>query len=205
MIDRKFFVIITAEEESPTYKGIFMKMLLYLLLITALWYVYIFLRFLFRRAVLLRRVKRFVNEHNIAYSITASAFLLPSNRFGTALLLKTHAETYNIRLFGLIRANCAVHFWDKEMYSIEKYIPRMSLVEDVPLGHRPVRRRKLGKWSLHSDTEIPVLLYRSANSPIRVTQTKVNHVDRVIAGDMIEDVLFVDSDYLFRYIENRLK
>ena len=64
-----------------------------------LWYVYIFLRFVFRRAVLLRRMKRFANEHNIECSITASAFLLPSNRFGTALLLKTQDKTYNIRLF----------------------------------------------------------------------------------------------------------
>ena len=181
-----------------------MEMFLYLLLIAALWYVYIFLRFVFRRVVFLGKVRAFAKEHNIECLVNASAFLLPSNRFGTALLLKTQDKTYNIRLFGLLRANCAVHFWNKEMYSIEKYIPRMHLVEDMPLGHRPVRRRKLGKWDVHSNTEIPVLLYRSANSPIRVTQTKVNHLERVIAGDLIEDVLFVDSDYLLRYIENRL-
>ena len=89
------------------------------------------------------------------------------------------------------------------MYSVEKFIPRMSLV-DTPLGHRPARRRKLGKWNVNSDIEIPVLLYSSANSPIHITQTKVNHVERLMAGDNIEDVLFVDRDFLFRYIANRI-
>lgn len=180
-----------------------MKLFLYLLPIVALWYVYIFLRFVFQRNILLLKVKRFAKKYDIECFITLSAFLLPSNRLGTTVLLKTAKNTYNIRLFGLLRKNCAVHFWSKEQYSVEKFIPKMSLV-DTPLGHRPVRHRELGKWDISANTEIPVLLYSPANSPIHITQTKVNHIERLIAGDMIEDILFVDIDFLFRYIENRL-
>lgn len=204
MQGRKFFVIITVAEESRTCKGGFMKLFLYLLLIAALWYVYIFLRFVFQRIIFLLKVRRFAKKQNVECLITSSAFLFPSNRLGTAVLLKTDKSTYNIRLFGLLRKNCAVHFWNKQMYSVEKYIPRMSLVDEVPLGHRPVKRRKLGKWDIRSDTEIPVLLYSPANSPIRITQTQVNHIERLEAGDMVENVLLVDCEFLFRYIESRL-
>ncbi len=180
-----------------------MKLYLYLVLLLALYYVYVLLRFAIKRIILLHKIKRFAKENSIEYKITTPAFLFPSNRYGTAVLLKTEKGTYNIRLFGLLRKNCAVHFWNKEMYSMEKFIPRMILY-DTPLGHRPVRRRKLGKWDINVNTEIPVLLYSSADSPLRIMQTKVNHIERLMAGDMIEDVLFVDSDFLFRYIENRL-
>ena len=180
-----------------------MKLLLYLLLLFALHFSYSLFRFVFKRARLLHQVKCFAKEHSIECIVTTPAFLFPSNRYGTAVLLRTEKATYNIRLFGLLRKNCAVHFWSKEQYSVEKFIPRMSLV-DIPLGHRPVRRRELGKWDISANTEIPVLLYSPANSPIHITQTKVNHVERLITGDMIEDILFVDSDFLFRYIENRL-
>lgn len=180
-----------------------MKLLLYLLLLFALHFLYSLFRFVFKRARLLHQVKCFAKEHSIECIVTTPAFLFPSNRYGTAVLLRTEKVTYNIRLFGLLRKNCAVHFWSKEQYSVEKFIPRMSLV-DTPLGHRPVRRIKLGKWDISAYTEIPVLLYSPANSPIHITQTKVNHVERLIAGDMIEDILFVDIDFLFRYIENRL-
>ena len=180
-----------------------MKLLWYLLLILVLYYAYITLRFVLKRILLLRKIKQFAKVNNIEYKITMPAFLFPSNRYGTALLLKTEKATYNIRLFGLLRKNCAVHFWNKEMYSIEKFIPKMSLV-DTPLGHRPVRRRKLGKWDINANAEIPVLLYSSANSPIHITQTQVNRIERLMAGDTIEDVLFVDRDFLFRYIANRL-
>ena len=180
-----------------------MKLYLYLALLLALYYIYVLLRFVIKRIILLHKIKRFAEENGIEYKISIPAFLIPSNQYGTALLLKTEKATYNIRLFGLLRKNCAVHFWSKEQYSVEKFIPRMSLV-DTPLGHRTVRRRKLGKWDISAYTEIPVLLYSPANSPIHITQTKVNHVERLIAGDMIEDILFVDIDFLFRYIENRL-
>ena len=180
-----------------------MKLLWYLLLILVLYYTYITLRFVLKRILLLRKIKQFAKVNNIENKITMSAFLFPSNRYGTALLLKAEKATYNIRLFGLLRKNCAVHFWNKEMYSIEKFIPKMSLV-DTPLGHRPVRRRKLGKWDINANTEIPVLLYSSADSPLRIMQTKVNHIERLIAGDMLDGVLFADWDFLFRYIERRL-
>lgn len=180
-----------------------MKLLLFLLLLFVLHFLYIFVRFILKRTKLLYQVKRFAKEHSIECIVTTPAFLFPSNRYGTALLLKTEKATYNIRLFGLLRKNCAVHFWNKEMYSIEKFIPRMSLV-DTPLGHRPIRRRKLGKWDINANAEIPVLLYASANSPIHITQTQVNRIERLMAGDTIEDVLFADRDFLFRYIANRL-
>ena len=147
-----------------------MKLFLYLFLIHVLWYTYIFSRFVLSRFVFLIKVKSFAKIHNIECCVTLPAFLLPSNRLGTAVLLKAKDKTYNIRLFGLLRKNCAVHFWNKEMYSVEKFIPRMSL-NDVPLGHRPVKRRELGKWDNDSDIEIPVLLCMPANGLIKITQT----------------------------------
>ena len=180
-----------------------MKLILYLLPIVALWYVYIILRFVFQRNILLLKVKRFAKKYDIECFITLSAFLLPSNRLGAAVLLKAKDKTYNIRLFGLLRNNCGVHFWNKKMYSVEKFIPRMSL-HDVPLGHRPVKRRKLGNWNISNDAEIPVLLCAPANGLIKITQTKVNRVERLLTGDRIEDVLFADWDFLFRYIVKNL-
>ena len=93
-----------------------MKLFFYILLILTLYYIYITLHFALKRILLLRKIKQFAKENGIAYKITAPAFLFPSNRYGTALLLKTEKATYNIRLFGLLRKNCAVHFWNKEMY-----------------------------------------------------------------------------------------
>ena len=180
-----------------------MKLYLYLALLLALCYVYVLIRFTIKRIILLHKIKHFAKENGIEYKISMPAFLFPSNRYGTALLLKTEKATYNIRLFGLLRKNCAVHFWSKEQYSVEKYIPRMSLMESS-IGHRPVRRRMLGKWDTNSDAEIPVLLYSSANSPIRITKTQVNRIERIEAGAMIDDVLLADTDFLFRFIKKRL-
>ncbi len=181
-----------------------MKLLLYLIALLALWYLYITLRFVLKRTKLLHHIKRFAKEHNLQYDISVSAFLKPSNRCGTAVYMRKGDICYNIRLFGLLRKNCAVHYWNKEMYSVEKYIPRMCLVEDIPLGHRDVKRRYMGEWNLQSDSDIQVLLYSPSNSSIRITQTNVNHVERMIAGDMLDGVMFADWDYLFRYIEKRI-
>ncbi len=180
-----------------------MKLYLCLVVLLALYYVYVLLSFAIKRIILLHKIKCFAKENSIEYKISTRAFLIPSNQYGTAVLLKTEKGTYNIRLFGLLRKNCAVHFWNKEMYSVEKFIPRMDL-NDTPLGHRPVKRRRLGKWDINANTEIPVLLCSSANSPLRIMQTQVNHIERLLVGDMIEDVLFADCDFLFRYIANRL-
>lgn len=180
-----------------------MKLLLYVIALLALWYLYITLRFVLKRTKLLHHIKRFAKEHHLQCEISVSAFLKPSNRCGTAVYIRKGDTCYNIRLFGLLRKNCAVHFWNKEMYSVEKFIPKM-LLYDTPLGHRPVKRRKLGKWDINANTEIPVLLYSSADSPLRIMQTKVNHIERLIAGDMLDGVLFADWDFLFRYIERRL-
>ncbi len=203
MIDRKYFVIITVEEESRIYKGGYMKLFLYFLLALAIYYTYILLRFVLKRLKSFCKIKCFADKNNIEYKISLFSFFVPSNQCNTALLLKTSNAVYNIRLFGLLRKNCAVHFWSKEQYSVEKYIPRMILVDEIPLGHRPVKHRRLGKWEIHSNSEIPVLLYSPANSPIRITKTQVNHIERIEAGAMIDGVLLADTDFLFRYISNR--
>jgi len=180
-----------------------MKLLFYIALILLVRFLYILLRYIMKRLNLLGRIKRFAKENDLQCDITLTAFLLPSNRCGTAAYMRKGDTCYNIRLFGLLRKNCAVHFWNKEMYSVEKFIPKM-LLYDTPLGHRPVKRRKLGKWDINANTEIPVLLYSSADSPLRIMQTKVIHIERLIAGDMLDGVLFADWDFLFRYIERRL-
>lgn len=181
-----------------------MKSLLYLMLIFALYFLYVFLRFVLKRVKLLHQIKRFAKENRLQCDPSVSAFLTPSNRCGSAVLLKTDKNTYHIRLFGLLRKNCAVHFWNKESYSVEKFIPRMSLVGERPLGLSNARRRKLGKWNIYSDNDIPILLYSSANSPIHITQTQVNHIVPLRAGDRIGNVMLVDTDYLFRYIEKEI-
>ena len=174
-----------------------MKLFWYLLLILAFYYTYITLQFVFKRILLLRKIKQFARENCIEYKLTTPAFLFPSNRYGTAVILKTERATYNIRLFGLLRKNCGVHFWGKSSYSVEKYIPRMLVYGE----RHPGRRRNLGKWNISSDTDISILLYSSVNSPIYITQTLVNHISPLRAGDRIEDVILADTDFLFRYIE----
>lgn len=178
-----------------------MKSLYYLLLIFALYFLYVLLRFVLKRVNLLRKIKCFAKENDLQCDVSVSAFLAPSNRCGTAVYLKTDNVCFNIRLFGLLRKNCAVHFWSEKEYSVEKYILRVSLLGERPLGHSNARRRQLGQWQKYSDKDIPVLLYSSANSPIHLTQTQVNHIVDLRAGNRIGDVMLVDTDYLFRYIE----
>lgn len=181
-----------------------MKMFFCIALILLARFLYILLRYILKRLNLIGQIKRFAKENDLQCDITLSAFLKPSNRCGTAVYMRKGDTCYNIRLFGLLRKNCAVHYWNKEMYSVEKYIPRMCLVEEIPLGHRNVRRRYMGEWNLQSDLDIQVLLYSPSNSSIRITQTNVNHIERMIAGDMLDGVIFADWDYLFRYIEKRI-
>ena len=178
-----------------------MKSLLYLMLLFALYFLYVFLRFVLKRMKLLHQIKRFAKENRLQCDLSVSAFLMPTNCCGSAVLLKTDKNTYNIRLFGLLRKNCAVHFWNEKAYSVEKFIPRMLLFGERPLGHSNARRRRLGQWQVYSKNDTFVLLYSSANSPIHITQTQVNHTVPLRAGDKIGDVMLADTDYLFRYIE----
>lgn len=181
-----------------------MKSLLYLFLIIALYFLYILLRFVLKRVILLHKFKCFVKENHLQYDLSVSAFLFPSNRCGTAVLLRTDKSAYNVHLFGLLRKNCAVHFWNEKEYSVEKFIPRMSLVGERPLGHSNAMRRKLGQWQKYSDMDVPVLLYSSANGPIHITQTQVNRIVPLRAGDRIGNIMLVDTDYLLRYIEKEI-
>ena len=185
-----------------------MKALGILLIVVLAVFLYILLRFILKRIFLWVCLKRFAKKHNFQCKI-AFTCLLPSNRTGTVQIESAHT-IYQINLFGLLRKHCEIHFWNTQEYSVEWYFSRYGLVGSTPIGQTNAkRRRSLGNrdWgSSISDKEVvPVLLIDPANAPVRLTQTQVNHLVDLRVGEKIENILFADRDFLFRFIENREK
>lgn len=184
-----------------------MKALQILILIALAITVYVFLRFVVKRIWLFAVLRKFSKKHGYVCKIPLSC-LLPNNRSKCLVQIETENAIYSIKLFGLLRKHCEIHFWSLEEYSAEWYLMRTGFVGAAPIGQVGARRRSLGNenWTANSEKEvIPVLLISPANAPVRLTQTKVNHLEYLRAGERIENAVFADWDYLWRFIENREK
>ena len=167
--------------------------------------VYVFLRFVIKRVRLFAVLRKFSNKHGYACKTPLSG-LLPNNRSKHLVQIETGSTVYSVKLFGLLRKHCDIHFWSSQEYSATQYFTRAEYIGGTPIGLTNARRRKLGNGNrkAHSKKEvIPVLLISPANAPVRLTCTNVNHLEDLRAGEKIEDVLFADLDYLMRFIENR--
>lgn len=184
-----------------------MKALQILIAIALAITVYVFLRFITKRIWLFATLRRFAKKHGYVCKIPLPC-LLPNNRSKSLVQIETQNAIYSIKLFGLLRKHCDIHFWSSQEYSATQYFTRAEYVGGTPIGQTGGRRRRFGNgnWAASSEKEvIPVLLISPANAPVRLTQTKVNHLEDLRAGDMIGDALFADWDYLWRFIENREK
>ena len=167
--------------------------------------VYMLLRFVVKRIWLFSVLRKFAKQHSFNFSFPASC-LLPNNRNNDIVKIETASTVYCVKLFGLLRKHCDIHFWSSQEYSATQYFTRREYVGGTPIGQTAARHRSLGdgNWSVSSEKEvIPVLLISPANAPVRLSQTKVNHFEHLLAGEKIENLIFADWDYLWRFIENR--
>lgn len=184
-----------------------MKSIQILIVITLIITAWLFLRFILKRIWLFTVLRRFAKKHGYTCKLPLSC-LCPNNRSDSIVQLETGSTLYAVKLFGLLRKHCDIHFWSLKEYSATQYFSRREYVGGTPIGLTGARRRSLGNrnWTVSSEKEvIPVLLISPANAPVRLSQTQVNHFEYLRAGERIENAVFADWDYLWRFIENREK
>ena len=185
-----------------------MKSVFLLLAIALTVLVYIFLRFIINRISLWAALKRFAKKHNFRCKVDLLC-LFPRNKTSRFVQIETGSTVYAIKLFGLLRKHCEIHFWSQQEYAVEWYFSRYGLINEPYIGQtNKKRRRELGSWdcSIATGKEVvPVLLIAPANAPVRLTHTDGNCCEHLRAGDRIDGVLFADRDYLFRYIVGQEK
>ena len=185
----------------------FMKSVQILLAIASAITLYLFLRFIIKRVWLFAVLRKFAKQYGYTLIFPLSC-LLPNNRNNDIVKIETDNTVYCIKLFGLLRKHCEIHFWSLEEYSAEWYLMRSGFVGAPLIGQVGSKHRSLGNenWAVSSEKEVfPVLLISPANAPVRLTQTKVNHLEHLRAGEMIGNAVFADLDFLLRFIENREK
>lgn len=181
-----------------------MKFVLILIVIALFITGWLFLRFILKRIWLFAVLRKFSKKHGYT-CITPLSCLLPNNRSKCLVQIETGSTVYSVKLFGLLRKHCDIHFWSSQEYSATQYFTRSEYVGGTPIGLTGARRRSLGNgnWAVNSEKEVvPVLLISPANAPVRLTQTKVNRLEYLRAGEKIINTIFADLDYLLRYIEN---
>jgi len=186
-----------------------MKSIQILIVIALAVTVYIFLCFIVKRIWLFAALQRFAKKNGYVCKIPLSC-LLPNNRNRQVVLIETGSTVYAVKLFGLLRKHCHIHFWSMAEYSTEWYFSRRGLdLQKTPFELLAgARSRSLGitDWPVGSEKEvIPLLLISPTQAPVMLTKTDANHWEHLRAGERIEDVLFADLDYLLRFIENREK
>ena len=182
-----------------------MKAVQILIAIALVVMVYMLLRFVVKRIWLFSVLRKFAKQYGYSFNFPASC-LLPNNRNKNIVQIETDSTIYAIKLFGLLRKHCDIHFWSSQEYSATQYFSRREYVGGTPIGQTGARRRSLGNenWVVSSEKEvIPVLLISPANAPVRLSQTMVNHFEYLRAGERIENAVFADWDYLWRFIEKR--
>lgn len=182
-----------------------MKVIQILIVIALAVTVLILLRFIVKRIWLFAVLRKFAKKHGYTCKIPLSC-LWPNNSNSSIVQLETGNTLYAIKLFGLLRKHCEIHFWNLEKYSVVHYLMRASFVAAVPIGQVGAKLRSLGNgnWAVNSEKEVvSVLLISPAHAPVRLTRTDVNHLVDLRAGDRIGDTVFADLDYLLRFIENR--
>ena len=180
-----------------------MKIISILTIIAMITFIFLLLRFIIKRLWLFHQLRRFAKEHNYTCTIPRSC-LLPNNRNRHYVQIRTPNTVYNIKLFGLLRKNCEIHFWSATEYSTYWYSLRTEFAGATPIcqaNQHPLR--SLGKADWLTANGVPILLISPTHTPVRLTKTDVNHFVNLRIGEKIGDAIFADLDYLFRHIENR--
>ena len=182
-----------------------MKTLLILLAISFGILLYILLRFFIKRIHLRLSLMKFCKQNHFRCTFPFQC-LLPLNHLKAFVQIETGSRIYQIKLFGLLRKHCEIHFWNLQEYSIQWYFIRAEYIgSPVPIGLTNTnRRRSLGDSNWATTPGItPVLLISPAQAPVRLTKTDVNHLTKLRAGERIQDVLFADLDFLLLHIEKQ--
>lgn len=190
-----------------------MKVLLYISIFSLIVFLYIIFRFLIQRLSLALKLKKFAKKNSYNCKIVNPLFFIPLNFSNNGLvLIETDSTIYNIRVFGILRKHCEVHFWNIKEYSIKKYYSKLQILASIPLGHQSCHRRKTKgfnpvniKINSNYKLSVPVFLFSPTNNLIRITQTQENQLKQLKAGDRIDNIIFADTSYLFWYISNREK
>ena len=182
-----------------------MKILGIFAIVTVVIVLFLLLRFITKRLWLFHQLRRFVQKHNYTCTIPRSC-LLPNNRNHRYVQIRTQKTVYNIKLFGLLRKNCEIHFWSAAEYSTYWYSLRTEFAGATPIcqtNHHPLR--SLGKTDWLTANGVPILLISPTHTPVRLTKTDVNHFVNLRVGETVGDAIFADLDYLLLHIENREK
>ncbi len=189
-----------------------MKSLIILLQLAIVIFLLVLLRFLLQRIRLYFQLNRFAKKYGFRCQILKKTFFLLFNKKnGSNVLLESDSTVYNVRTFGLLRKHCEIHFWHINEYSKTWYFLRSGFVAAQPIGKTNAeKRRQLGDFrveaplNLSADKEIiPILLLAPTNAPVRLTKMDAVQVVDLRAGDKIDDVLFADLDFMFRFICKR--
>lgn len=190
-----------------------MKSLIIILLSVFAFGLYIFLRFIPRRMCLLILLRKFAKKHDYRLKINLWNCLLSLNGSSrSSIVIETNSSIYDIKLFGFFLKNREVHFRNTKEYSTRWIMPREGLSEKTnEICANPLK--SLGSFddaiyiipSVQKE-RIPVLLHSPDSFAfLRRTHLLSNHIVRLKVGDKIagSDLLFADSDFLFRHISKR--
>lgn len=190
-----------------------MDILILILTLFLIFFSSVVFRFIIQRTILLFKLKRFASKNNYNCKIVNPLFFIPLNFSSSgSVLIETESTVYNIKVFGILRKHCEVHFWNINEYSIRKYFFKWNYLSSTPLGQMNCHRRKTGGFNfrnkkINCDYKllIPIFLFSPTNNLLRVTQMQENNLKELKAGDKIDNIVFADRSYLFWYITNREK
>jgi len=190
-----------------------MKSAIIILLFALVLCLYFFLRFIIRRMYLLISLRKFAKKYDYQLKINLWNCLLPLNgSSSSSIVIETNSSVYDIKLFGFFLKNREVHFRNTKEYSTRWIMPREGLSEKTnEICANPLK--SLGSFddAIYIDSpvqkeRIPVLLHSPDSFAIlRCTHLLSNRIVRLNVGGKIagSDLLFADSDFLFRYISKR--
>ena len=191
-----------------------MKSTMIILLFSLALGLYLFLRFIIRRIRLLISLRKFAKKYDYQLKIDLWNCLLPLNgSSSSSIVIETNSSIYDIKLFGFFLKNREVHFRNTKEYSTRWYLIAKGFSARATINEIcAFPQKSLGSFddAIYIDSSvqkerIPVLLLSPAYELLRRTHLLVNRVVTFEIGDKIagSDLLFTDSDFLFRYIGKR--
>lgn len=182
-----------------------MKILMFAGILLFAFFLFLIVRFLVKRLILLSKLRKFAKENSCNCKITSPLFFIPLNYSEKgSVLIETEGTVYNIKVFGLLRSHCEVHFWNSREYSVKQYL-RLLFFGNKPLWQENCHRRKIGEFGLENNentkTILPILLFSPTNTMWKLTYIKDNEIKELRAGEKIDNILFADTTYLFSAIK----
>ena len=192
-----------------------MKTVKILLIIALVFLLYIFLRFIIRRICLLISLRKFAKKYDYQLKRNLWNCLLPLNGSSrSSVVIETNSSIYDIKLFGFFLKNREVHFRNTKEYSTTWYLMAKGFSAKGNINTicaSPLKSLGSFNDAIYIDSSvqkerIPVLLHSPDSfAHLRRTHLLSNRIVRLHVGEKIadSDLLFADSDFLFRYISKK--